>query len=128
LSNFQPAQTVASTTTVSTAGVGQPSIDLPASTAIPTFNSSAAANTSYDSAATAYNSQSASQDNQWQPATTMALDGYCPIALKTQGQWVEGKQEYSVKHRGKLNCLSSQQALDQLMAEPLLQSPQSIAR
>ena len=52
-----------------------------------------------------------------------ALEGYCPVALKNDGKWVEGKQTFTVKHRGKYYWLSSQAAVDQFLKDPDACSP-----
>ena len=52
-----------------------------------------------------------------------ALDGYCPIALQTSNQWVEGKAEFAVRHRGRVYWLSNQQAMQSFLAAPDKASP-----
>lgn len=57
--------------------------------------------------------------NQFAPA----LEGYCPVALQQGGNWVEGKRELAVKHRGKIYWLSSPEAREQFLGNPDGSSP-----
>ncbi|MFK7737363.1 MAG: thioredoxin family protein [Pirellulaceae bacterium] len=52
-----------------------------------------------------------------------ALEGYCPIALVTKADWVEGSKERSVRHRGKVYWLSSEEAKLQFLKAPDQSSP-----
>lgn len=52
-----------------------------------------------------------------------ALEGYCPVALKASGEWVAGDAKYSVRHRGRVYWLSSQDAVREFMAAPDTCSP-----
>ncbi|MFO1065789.1 MAG: thioredoxin family protein [Pirellulales bacterium] len=47
-----------------------------------------------------------------------ALDGYCPVALFTQTQWIEGNPKFAVRHRGQVYLLSSEQAVQVFLANP----------
>lgn len=51
------------------------------------------------------------------------LGGYCPVALKSDGQWVQGDENFAVKHRGKIYWLSSQEARIEFLADPDASSP-----
>ena len=55
--------------------------------------------------------------------TSIALDGYCPVALKTQGTWVPGLSQYAVKHRGRVYHLSSPEAMREFLQNPDRSSP-----
>ena len=57
------------------------------------------------------------------PETPAFLDGYCPVALSQEGKWIEGSNEYRVKHRGRIYRLSSQQAMTSFLATPDALSP-----
>ncbi len=52
-----------------------------------------------------------------------ALEGYCPVALKTGGKWITGKAEFAVKHRGKTYWMSSQTAVQEFLQTPDSCSP-----
>ncbi|GIW98930.1 MAG: protein disulfide-isomerase [Pirellulaceae bacterium] len=54
------------------------------------------------------------------PGTALvpALNGYCPVALVTAGKWVPGRQQYAVRHRGKLYFMQSSTAVEQFLAAP----------
>lgn len=54
---------------------------------------------------------------------TPALDGFCPITLKSQGAWVKGQSQWAVKHRGKVYHLSSQAAAEEFLRSPDRSSP-----
>ncbi len=55
-----------------------------------------------------------------QPA---ALDGYCPVALKSQGAWTKGQPQFAVKHRGRIYNLSSPVAMQEFLQSPDSCSP-----
>ena len=57
------------------------------------------------------------------PAAKPSLGGFCPVALKTQGTWVDGSEQFAVKHRGKVYWLSSQQAVAEFLRAPDAASP-----
>lgn len=57
------------------------------------------------------------------PEAAAFLDGYCPVALSQEGKWVEGRNEFRVKHRGRIYRLSSQQAMTTFLATPDALSP-----
>lgn len=65
------------------------------------------------------------------PATTSvtttplptALEGYCPVALKTQGVWTKGQPQFAVKHRGRIYHLSDQSAMQDFLQAPDASSP-----
>lgn len=54
---------------------------------------------------------------------SVALEGYCPVALKTQGAWVAGLPQYAVRHRGRVYHLSSQEAMREFLRNPDSSSP-----
>lgn len=54
---------------------------------------------------------------------SVALEGYCPVALKTQGAWVSGLPQYAVKHRGRVYHLSSPEAMREFLQNPDSSSP-----
>ncbi|MCC7333780.1 MAG: thioredoxin family protein [Pirellulaceae bacterium] len=54
---------------------------------------------------------------------SVALDGYCPVALKTQGAWISGLPQYAVKHRGRVYHLSSPEAMREFLQNPDSSSP-----
>jgi protein disulfide-isomerase len=47
-----------------------------------------------------------------------ALNGYCPVALLSSSQWVEGQPEFAIRHRGRVYFLSSQEAAQKFLANP----------
>lgn len=49
---------------------------------------------------------------------TPALEGYCPIALVTNNppQWKDGKEEFAVRHRGRVYWMSSAEAKKAFLA------------
>jgi thioredoxin-related protein/YHS domain-containing protein len=51
------------------------------------------------------------------------VGGYCPVTLRTSGQWVEGSPEFVVRHRGKIYWMSSEQALQEFLKAPDASSP-----
>lgn len=55
--------------------------------------------------------------------TTPGVGGYCPVTLRTTGQWVEGSPEFVVKHRGKVYWMCSEQAMQQFLQAPDASSP-----
>ena len=59
---------------------------------------------------------SVAQPNQ--PASVPALSGYCPVALHTSAQWIEGQPQYAIRHRGRVYFLSSQDAAQNFLAAP----------
>lgn len=54
---------------------------------------------------------------------SIALEGYCPIALKTQATWIPGSPQFAVKHRGRIYHLSSQAAMSEFLKSPDSSSP-----
>ncbi len=67
-----------------------------------------------------------SQLNGVQGAATgpsAALEGYCPVALKTQGTWSKGQPQFAVKHRGRVYHLGSQAAMQAFLQSPDSSSP-----
>lgn len=58
-----------------------------------------------------------------QVTPTSAIEGYCPIALQKQGAWVKGQNQFSVKHRGRVYHMSTQQAMDEFLQSPDRSSP-----
>lgn len=59
------------------------------------------------------------------PASTehLGLEGYCPVTLKEEGQWQEGKPEFAVQHRGCVYWMCSQEAMQKFLAAPDETSP-----
>ncbi len=53
----------------------------------------------------------------------VALEGYCPVALKQQGTWIPGQPQFAVKHRGRIYHLSSPQAMREFLQNPDKSSP-----
>ncbi len=53
----------------------------------------------------------------------VALDGYCPVALKQQGAWVPGQPQFAIKHRGRIYHLSSPEAMREFLQNPDKSSP-----
>ncbi len=51
-------------------------------------------------------------------ASVPALNGFCPVTLFSEGQWIEGKPQFAVRHRGRIYFLSSQTAIQRFMATP----------
>lgn len=51
-------------------------------------------------------------------ASVPSLSGYCPIGLFVDGQWIEGKPEFAVRHRGRIYLLSSASAVQKFLAAP----------
>lgn len=58
-----------------------------------------------------------------QSKSAPALEGYCPVALSSESQWVEGDPKFAVKHRGKVYWMSSQSAMDTFLAKPDASAP-----
>ncbi len=52
-----------------------------------------------------------------------AIEGYCPVALRKKGEWVQGNAANSVMHRGRVYWLSSQAAVAEFMQAPDANSP-----
>lgn len=61
------------------------------------------------------------------PATSgeanIAIDGYCPMALKNNVSWVKGSPALAVKHRGRIYYFSSPEAKQTFLANPDASSP-----
>lgn len=76
-----------------------------------TSNASASAN----QPATAQANQPATAASE---TSSIALDGYCPVTLRTQGAWVAGQPQFAVKHRGRIYHLSSQEAMREFLQNP----------
>lgn len=53
-----------------------------------------------------------------EPASVPAMSGYCPVALLSTSQWIEGKPEHAVRHRGRVYFLSSAEAAQQFLTAP----------
>lgn len=51
-------------------------------------------------------------------ASVPALNGYCPVALLAASQWIEGKPEHAIRHRGRVYFLSTAAAAQTFLAEP----------
>ncbi len=58
-----------------------------------------------------------------QPVEPAAYNGYCPIALVTTGQKVQGTTEFAVRHRGRTYLLQNADAVKQFMQAPDRFSP-----
>lgn len=56
-------------------------------------------------------------------ASVPALSGFCPVALISGGQWVEGKPEHAVRHRGRVYFLSNPEAVQSFLRSPDAYSP-----
>ncbi len=54
---------------------------------------------------------------------SIALDGYCPVALQGQGNWIVGQPQFAVRHRGRIYQLSSQEAMQEFLRSPDRCSP-----
>lgn len=52
-----------------------------------------------------------------------AIDGYCPVALRNSGNWVQGDPTFAVRHRGRVYWLSSEEARAEFLKSPDTQSP-----
>ncbi|MEM7476449.1 MAG: DUF255 domain-containing protein [Planctomycetota bacterium] len=68
-----------------------------------------------------------SSDKWAKPASAKTLvdclEGHCPVTLTRHGQWVLGKKEFQVKHRGQTYSLSSEAARKEFLAAPDAHSP-----
>jgi thioredoxin-like negative regulator of GroEL len=77
----------------------------------------------------------ASNENQLQTlATQPGLSGFCPVALQdylrmppevqaTRSPWVSGKEEFSVRHRGRIYRCSSSESRERLLRDPDAYAP-----
>jgi YHS domain-containing protein len=52
-----------------------------------------------------------------------AIEGYCPVVLRTSGAWAQGDPQFSVRHRGRIYWLSSEEARTEFLRAPDKQSP-----
>jgi thiol-disulfide isomerase/thioredoxin len=52
-----------------------------------------------------------------------ALDGYCPVALRSTGGWTQGDPRFAVRHRGRVYWLSNEEARNEFLKAPDNQSP-----
>lgn len=72
---------------------------------------------SADNASVSVNPTIAQRTAAGEPAS-IALDGYCPVTLRTQGTWIAGQPQFAVKHRGRIYHLSSQEAMREFLQNP----------
>lgn len=56
-------------------------------------------------------------------AITPAIEGYCPVSLRSMGEWVSGNEQFSVRHRGKVYWLKDKNAMDTFLKNPDDSSP-----
>jgi protein disulfide-isomerase len=54
---------------------------------------------------------------------TLGLDGFCPVTLKRQQQWIPGDSRYGIVHRGCLYLFAGPQEQQQFWANPDAYSP-----
>lgn len=52
-----------------------------------------------------------------------AIEGYCPVALRNAGGWIQGDPQFAVRHRGRVYWLSSEGARQDFLKDPDNQSP-----
>ena len=90
---------------------GQPSVASPASSPSPASNVAQAS-------ATLEHASPAEQ-----PLPRVALDGFCPVTLIADQDWVKGSKEWGCVHRGKLFFFHSQERRDLFMQTPEVYSP-----
>lgn len=51
-------------------------------------------------------------------ASVPALGGYCPVALFTNSQWVEGSPDLAIRHRGRIYFLGSEETAKKFLEAP----------
>jgi protein disulfide-isomerase len=51
-------------------------------------------------------------------APKLAMDGYCPVSLLEQDQWIEGNPQFGVIHLGQLYLFVDQAAVTKFLADP----------
>jgi len=54
---------------------------------------------------------------------TPAMEGFCPVTLRTQSAWAEGNPSYSIKHRGRIYYCASEEMRQQFLGQPDFYSP-----
>ncbi len=55
---------------------------------------------------------------------TVAIDGFCPVTLWRDRQWVKGDPQYVVEHRGQTYYLASAETMSEFEAQPRQFVPQ----
>lgn len=53
----------------------------------------------------------------------IGLDGYCPVTLMSQGDWVRGSRQWGAIHRGRTYLFASAEAQQQFLGDPDAYSP-----
>ncbi|MGI9471571.1 MAG: DUF255 domain-containing protein [Rubripirellula sp.] len=53
----------------------------------------------------------------------LAMQGFCPVTVINEDQWIEGKAEFGVIHLGKLYLFTSEQAMKTFLADPVPYTP-----
>ncbi|MCC9604090.1 DUF255 domain-containing protein [Stieleria sp. JC731] len=53
----------------------------------------------------------------------LAIQGYCPVSVVKDGQWLEGKPEFGVIHLGKLYLFANKPAMQAFMVDPMPYTP-----
>ncbi len=58
------------------------------------------------------------------PSHLLAINGYCPVTLTKERQWVKGDPQYMVNHRGQTYYLASAEAMSDFQEETSKYAPQ----
>lgn len=68
-------------------------------------------------------SQQSAQPVGATPLAKPGMEGFCPVALRKSGQWIPGKPEHAILHRGKVYWMSSPEAAAEFATSPDSASP-----
>jgi protein disulfide-isomerase len=53
----------------------------------------------------------------------LAMQGFCPVTVINEDKWVEGKPEFGVIHLGKLYLFTTEEKMNNFLADPLPFTP-----
>lgn len=103
------------------AATTQPVAEVPQFQQPPTARPAQAAPTAdNNSSQTAYFQQSATVK---MPAISVAMEGYCPVTLIDENDWVKGDRQWGARHRGRVFLFQSLAAQQRFLADPERYSP-----
>jgi len=60
----------------------------------------------------------AQAESALQPEPSLLMDGYCPVSLRTQNNWVRGDAKFQVCYEGVRYWCASQRAVEMFRANP----------
>lgn len=95
---------------------------MPASAAAPEFAEAPSA-TAEAPSATATSADPQPEKPATPSTPELALQGYCPVAIVDNNQWLAGNRDYGLIHLGKLYLFTSSEAMESFQANPEAYTP-----